>query len=95
MAAKGVHETSTSTVYDPENKEQVWPKEREYSAAETRERRLSGNKRYLELKEEKRKDLEANRYSQFREQFDDIFEVTMKKRMEQKDTVESEIKKES
>ncbi len=44
------------------------------------DRRLESLRHYESQKHAKLKEAQANRYSQFREQFDDIFEVTLSKK---------------
>lgn len=39
--------------------------------------------RFAEMKRQKREELQSNRYSQFREQFEDIFESTYDKKVQQ------------
>ena len=46
------------------------------------DRRLESLRHYESQKQSKLKEAQANRYSQFREQFDDIFEVTLTKKKE-------------
>ena len=43
---------------------------------------MAAAQRLEQQKKAKRAELDSNRYSQFREEFDDIFEVTLNKKLE-------------